>query len=205
MVRRKLSMKQFQIIRCSTDTSTNYNSSYSKSSALNELGNNISIEMVSALGNDDIQYDSGKYSIFIIANWFLSKEEMTHKKLQKLCYYAQAWCYALNNYRLISSDFQAWIHGPVSPALYDRFKCFGYQAIKIKKKSESNIESKDIELLEDVWDTYGDKTGNALEALSHRELPWLEARKGFATDERCSVVISPDNMKRYYKSIYLGE
>ena len=29
-----------------------------------------------------------KLNIFDVANWFLSKEEMTHKKLQKLCYYA---------------------------------------------------------------------------------------------------------------------
>lgn len=26
-----------------------------------------------------------------VAEWFLRKEPMTHKKLQKLCYYAQAW------------------------------------------------------------------------------------------------------------------
>ena len=62
----------------------------------------------------------GKYSVYEIANWFLNKGSMTQKKLQKLCYYAQAWCYALKGERLIKSDFQAWIHGPVSPALYDR-------------------------------------------------------------------------------------
>lgn len=33
----------------------------------------------------------GKYSIFDIAGWFLEKEPMPHKRLQKLCYYALAW------------------------------------------------------------------------------------------------------------------
>ncbi len=33
---------------------------------------------------------------------------MTHKKLQKLCYFAQAWCFALRGYRLADTDFQAW-------------------------------------------------------------------------------------------------
>lgn len=33
--------------------------------------------------------ESGRYSVYDIADWFLSKEEMAHKKLQKLCYYAQ--------------------------------------------------------------------------------------------------------------------
>lgn len=38
-----------------------------------------------------------KYSVFDVANWFLAHETMMHKKLQKLCYYAQAWFYALKN------------------------------------------------------------------------------------------------------------
>lgn len=149
--------------------------------------------------------DVGEYSIYDVANWFLSKGDMTQKKLQKLCYYAQAWCYALKEKRLIKSDFQAWVHGPVSPALYDRFKQFGYDTIKIIGTYKCNIAKEDISLLEDVWETYGDKTGNALEALTHRELPWIEARRGYAENERCTVVISSETMKKYYKSIYVGE
>ena len=149
--------------------------------------------------------DVGEYSVYDIANWFLNKGNMTHKKLQKLCYYAQAWCYALKGKRLIKSDFQAWIHGPVSPALYDRFKQFGYDTIKISGTYKCNIRKEDISLLEDIWETYGDKTGNALEALTHRELPWIEARRGYGENERCTVVISPETMKTYYKSIYVGE
>ena len=59
--------------------------------------------------------------------------------------------------------------------------------------------------MENVWDTYGENTGNALEALTHRELPWTEARRGYNPEERCTVVISPDTMKSYYKSIYCGD
>ena len=145
--------------------------------------------------------DMGKYSIFEVANWFLSKSEMTHKKLQKLCYYAQAWNYAIRGDRLIDSDFQAWVHGPVSPALYERFKEFGSDAIKLVGEYECKIKEEDIAFLEDIWETYGDLTGNALEALSHRELPWILARNGYTPDERCSVVISPESMASYYKSI----
>ena len=58
------------------------------------------------------------YSVFDIANWFLSRQEMTHKKLQKLCYYAQAWSYALYNRPIINAEFQDWVHGPVCPQLY---------------------------------------------------------------------------------------
>lgn len=149
--------------------------------------------------------ETGKYSVFDIANWFLLKGEMTQKKVQKLCYYAQAWCYALKGYRLEDTDYQAWIHGPVSPALWERFKSFGYDPIKIKGTFKVNISPEDEKLLNDVWDTYGDNTGNALEALTHRELPWIEARRGYDPDERCTVVISPRTMASYYKSIYVGD
>lgn len=148
--------------------------------------------------------DNGRYSVFDIANWFLLKESMTQKKLQKLCYYAQAWCYTLNDYRLMDTVFEAWIHGPVSPALYDKFKNFGYSSIRLAGKYTLNISDVDIELLESVWETYGDHTGNALEALSHSEPPWIEARVGYAPDERCNVPISVESMKNYYSSIYLG-
>lgn len=149
--------------------------------------------------------DAGRYSIYDVADWFLSKGAMTHKKLQKLCYYAQAWSYALKNRRLIRADFQAWVHGPVSPALYDRFKNFGYDTIRLRGEYKCNMKEEDIELLENVWETYGEQTGNSLEALAHRELPWLEARKGYGENEKCTVVISPEVMKKYYRSIYVGE
>lgn len=149
--------------------------------------------------------ETGKYSVFDIANWFLLKGEMTQKKLQKLCYYAQAWCYALKGYRLEDTDYQAWIHGPVSPPLWERFKSFGYDPIKLKSSIKVIIAPEDEELLNDVWDTYGDETGNALEALTHREMPWIEARLGYDPDERCTVVISPLTMASYYKSIYAGD
>lgn len=149
--------------------------------------------------------DIGKYSVFEIANWFLSKEPMSNLKLQKLCYYAQAWNYALRNSRLIDSDFQAGVHGPVSPALYEKFRSFGFDSIKISGNYKNKIDDEDIELLESVWMTYGHYAANALETLTHRELPWIEARVGYKPEERCQVAILPSTMKKFYSSIYNGE
>jgi uncharacterized phage-associated protein len=50
-------------------------------------------------------------SVFDVANWFLAKEKMTHKKLQKLCYYAQAWHLANHGQPMMPNRFEAWIHG----------------------------------------------------------------------------------------------
>lgn len=180
--------------------SANY---YDISSSDDTLANGI-IRVTKNINNSFDLYNVGKYSVYEIADWFLCKSDMTHKKLQKLCYYAQAWCYAIKGYRLINSDFEAWVHGPVSPALWEKFKRFGYSTISFTGNRKFEISPEDLDLLNDVWETYGEYTGNALEALSHRELPWIEARKGYAENERCTVAISPKSMATYYSSIYSG-
>lgn len=152
--------------------------------------------------DSEFPYEYGKYSIVEIANWFLNKESMTHKKLQKLCYYAQAWNYTLKTTKLIDTCFEAWVHGPVSPVLYERFKTFGYNTIKMTGEYVASIEQEDEEILESVWETYGEYTGNALEALTHTEEPWKEARKGYAPIEKCQVIIELEDMKQYYETIY---
>ena len=106
--------------------------------------------------------------------------------------------------RLTDTTFEAWIHGPVSPVLYDKFKSFGYHKIKLAGGYVSRVAEEDLELLESVWETYGDHTGNALEALSHTDQPWIEARVGYGPTERCNVPISAESMKKYYASIYSG-
>ena len=50
-------------------------------------------------------------------------------KLQKLVYYAQAWHLALRDVPLFEEDFEAWVHGPVIPALYQEYKKFGWRPI----------------------------------------------------------------------------
>lgn len=181
---------------------TSYNNSTGVVSYICESSaeNNSLFELVDTT-ND---FDLGRYSIYEIANWFLNKEVMTQKKLQKLCYYAQAWYYTLNNLSLCDANFEAWIHGPVSPVLYDRFKNFGFSGIKLKGNYISCITEEDQRFLERVWATYGEYTGNALEALSHSEPPWKEARTGYSNDERCNKIISLESMKRYFSSISVG-
>lgn len=146
-----------------------------------------------------------KRTIEDLANWFLAKEPMTQKKLQKLCYYAVAWGHALMNKPIVTnSEFEAWVHGPVSPALYQKYKTKGWN--DIPKVEKAPVFPKDVEeLLETVWSTYGEQSGNALEALSHTEKPWKEARVNLGEDERGNVEISPATMRAFYLSIYNGD
>ena len=147
----------------------------------------------------------GVYSIFDISDWFLSKESMTPKKLQKLSYYFEAWGNALYNMSLINdTKFEAWIHGPVSPKLYYKYQEYGWQSIPQKEDNSSKFEPKELELLESVWLTYGDKSANELEALTHNEDPWKNARKGLGEYDSSNREISTEDMREYYLSIYSG-
>lgn len=140
-------------------------------------------------------------SIETIADWFLNKEAMTHKKLQKLCYYAVAWGWALMNRNVArNGEFQAWVHGPVSPILYRKYKDNGWNELN-RVKTQPQVPNDIGELLEAVWFTYGSKSGNELEALSHSEGPWIAARGGLQPDKSCTQPISTEVMREFYTSI----
>jgi len=147
------------------------------------------------------------YSVFEIANWFLEKEPMTHKKLQKLCYYAQAWSLVLDTRPLFDEKFEAWAHGPVNRELWNRFKEYGYSDIPQNACLDSVklIDNKIDSLLNSVWDTYGEMTGFQLEDLTHDELPWIEARGNIPYYAPSTAIINEKTMLEYYKSQYSGD
>ncbi|MRF37116.1 DUF4065 domain-containing protein [Staphylococcus sp. KY49P] len=143
-----------------------------------------------------------------VANFMIENAtNVTPKKLQKLCYYAEAWHNALYKEPLIEdSEFEAWVHGPVSPSLYRTYKDYGWTEIKEPEfEIELDFNKKQIELLESVLDTYDEFSGNELEALTHKELPWINQRIGLEETDSSNNVISKTDMEKFYSSIYLGD
>ena len=141
-------------------------------------------------------------TIYELSNWFLFKSSMSHKKIQKLCYYAVAWHYALYNSKILTDDiFEAWIHGPVSKKLWIKYKDSGWNPLpKINIKPSFGFETD--EFLEIIYNTYGHFSGHQLESLTHDELPWNEARAGLGECIASNKPINVETMKRYYYSIY---
>ena len=136
-----------------------------------------------------------------VADFFLTKQSMTNKKLQKLCYYSQAWFYALYNKKLFEERIEAWVHGPVCPKLYKQYAEYGYEEIpKINKRIE--MQENEFDVLNQVWELYGELNGDELEILTHREEPWLEARNGIDYRKSSNSEILPQNMGKYYREKY---
>ena len=143
----------------------------------------------------------GIYDIEQVAHAFLAKSAMTHKKLQKLCYYAQCWNFYFNNKeKLANTNFQAWVHGPVSPELYQLYKVYGYEEIPLYK-GESGLDDNHLEVVDSVFSAYGKYDGNELEAFTHSEKPWINARKGKAPYESSEEIISENDMFEYCTEI----
>lgn len=122
-----------------------------------------------------------------VANYFLEKENMSQKKLQKMCFYAYSWYLYFNNdietgfnSKLFPNDFEGWVHGPVSFVLYKAFPFVGSKPLKVKKSfgfiNEENASL--VSFLDLVYDTFKEYTGNELEEMTHLEKPWREARIG---------------------------
>lgn len=147
------------------------------------------------------------YTASQIADWFLGSidrdagDSITHLKVQKLVYYAQAWSLALFHAPLFVEDFQAWVHGPAVYSLYKRFQSFGWEALPFPE-TFPNIDTKTQEILEDVLEIYGQRTAKSLENLTHREWPWQNARGERAPDERSSAIISKESMRDFYAKMH---
>lgn len=139
-----------------------------------------------------------------VAGWFLSKAAMSPKKLQKLCYYFKAWSLALYGEDFLpESVFEAWVHGPVNPELYQKYK--GYYWRNIRRKHKANDEKfsvEELEILNAVWNTYGNMSANALEAQTHIESPWRNARAGADEFTNSNAVLKNEDMAEYYRELY---
>lgn len=145
------------------------------------------------------------YQLQDVINWFLSKEAMTPKKLQKILYYAYSWHLTFENddpdnleRRLFDERFEAWVHGPVIPSVYEDYKHKGYNEIEQYRGKVAKFDADTKDTLEQVWITYGKYNGNQLESISHQESPWKNARKGYQALDRCNEEISDEDIFECY-------
>lgn len=143
----------------------------------------------------------------MIAEYFLTKDAMTQKKIQKLVYYAYVWYIVDNNDTnnisnvLFNEKPQAWVHGPVFPSLYEEYRKFGRENIpkldSITIKLNENIKK----FLDEIWEIFGRYDGDELEILTHKEEPWIKARKGIAATAPSNEKITDTDIYNYYSML----
>ena len=149
------------------------------------------------------------YTPITIATYFLQKEEqnktITPMKIIKLVYIAQGWYLALTEGNsLINEKAEAWKYGPVIPSLYERFKSFGSNIITdIPKVSTSNLTKNDTDILDDVWNNYGNKSGIQLSGKTHEPgTPWSKIwEKAKETTKKEDLIIPNSLIMQHYKNL----
>jgi uncharacterized phage-associated protein len=141
-----------------------------------------------------------------VANFLLDESRergdiLTNLKLQKLIYYAQAWYLALKEKPLFQEDLEAWVHGPVLPTQYYRFRNQKWMPILDDTITRPEVANPIKSHLLEIVDVFGSETAVSLELMTHRERPWIEARKDLAPDVPSNAIISKETMRDYYKSL----
>lgn len=157
--------------------------------------------------------DMGIINVNNLADYILFKYgPMSHLKLQKLVYYSEAYHLAYFQQSLITEDFEAWVHGPVCVELYHGLKGNSrlYSDVGFTGDYDPEIllqqqlSTGQIDVISEILSALSNWSGSELEASTHKELPWINARQGYGPADICNVKISKSLMLSYYKSEIYG-
>jgi uncharacterized phage-associated protein len=99
-------------------------------------------------------------SVHDVADYFIIKvdreagDDITHLKLQKLVYYAQAWYLAMQARPLFDNAIEAWAHGPVCREVYGRFRHYSWNPIPAAAafSREEELDEGLKDFLDEVWE-----------------------------------------------------
>lgn len=137
-----------------------------------------------------------------MAKWFINRvdrdagEAITHLKLQKLLYFAQAYHLANFNRQLFSEDMQAWAHGPVVPSVFQIYKDRSWSAIE--PGAGAVVDDSVVEYLDAVFDKFGKFGAKQLEKLTHDHDPWKVTRGDLRPEQSCNRPIDKKLMRDFY-------
>jgi uncharacterized phage-associated protein len=136
-----------------------------------------------------------------VAAYILTKTgPLSAMKLQKLCYYSQAWSLVWDEQPLFDDRIEAWANGPVVRTLYAQHR--GQFTIHNWPSGDPAQLSADQKATVDaVIDAYAKLTAQQLSDLTHSERPWIDARDGVPPTERSEAEIPPKSMQSFYASL----
>ena len=148
--------------------------------------------------------DSVAFSNYILKH----HGSMSHLKLQKLLFYCDAYRLAYFGQELIEDVFEAWVHGPVCRKVYDSLKdksvlysdlAYSETSIDVDAAFEA-LPTAQRELIGSVLNDLSGWSGMELEAATHREYPWQQARAGVDDGAKCHNPISKEITMEFYRN-----
>ncbi len=129
-------------------------------------------------------------------------EDITPLALQKALYYIQGFYFSFYKTYLFSEECQAWVHGPVYPDIYFRYRDYKFDPIVYNDEIDDAILSlSEKSIFESVVKHICCYSGKVLEKFTHSETPWLLARGKLPETELSDRIISREEIGKYFDSV----
>ena len=111
-------------------------------------------------------------------------------------YYAQGTYLAITDTKLFNDPIVAWQHGPVVQNVYNEYRVNGSNGIENFEPIDlNNFDEETNEILEAVYQNFGQYSAWKLREKTHNETPWKETKRN---DE-----IKTESIKEYFLKEYI--
>lgn len=134
---------------------------------------------------------------------------LTNKQLQKLLFIFYGIYIVLFNKseneiinRPFENKFEAWVHGPVYPEIYSKYKKYGFG--KIIYQDEFELDKNNETVVEFVLNNFGILNANELEAYTHSLSSWRNARGNLPYYKRSASPINDKDIYNDFKEYVQG-
>ncbi|MFE0720265.1 Panacea domain-containing protein [Streptomyces rochei] len=136
-----------------------------------------------------------------VAAYILAKAgPLSAMKMQKLCFYSQAWSLVWDEEPLFTERIEAWANGPVVRSLYAQHRG-QWEIHSWPSGNADNLTPDQKASVDAVLDAYGKLTAQQLSDLTHSERPWIKARAGLPPTVRSEAEITRESMRDFYASL----
>ena len=142
-------------------------------------------------------------TILDAAEYILEKTEdsIPYLKLERLCYYAQAWSMAWDEEPIFPEEFYAGEKGAVC---YELFDGVGHQLFVSLADGTGNSDAltdDQKDTIDSALDYYYEYAAKKLGYLIRFDKPWRDARERMEQDRHFSGVITKESMKKHYQTL----
>lgn len=117
------------------------------------------------------------------------KTKIDEMKLHKLLYFTQREAIIVTGSPMFDAQFTAWKYGPVMVLIRDLYRD---DKLNIKPTDEETAPYKQV--FDNIFTNYADKDSWSLSTLTHGEKSWQIARRGYAPDAQCDVLIKTEDI-----------
>ena len=141
-------------------------------------------------------------TIFDVAKYIINRcGAMSAMKLQRLCYYAQAWSLAWNDAPLFLENFEAWESGPVCPELFRATQGKYPVTADTIAGDGDNLSESEKDVINEILSHYAKYDAQWLSQLACMELPWKKVKNKIRENPDCDRNIPKECIRLYYRKL----